>query len=70
LCLVAAEKLLDESVAEGLGDGLGFGVDLEFLVDFLQVKGNGLDADAQFRRRRFVAVAFSQQIQNPQLMRR
>ncbi len=36
----------DQMFADGLGDGLGLGVDLQLLVDVFEVEGNGVDGDA------------------------
>src|ERR1039458_1675437 len=49
-----------DALAETLGNGFGFGVHLQLLVDAAHVKANGVDADVQFGRRGLVVVAIHQ----------
>lgn len=44
LCGNDLTEELDQAVAQRFGDRFGFGMDLELLVDFLQVKRDRLDA--------------------------
>src|SRR5262249_42172546 len=60
----------DEPGAEGFGDRLAFGVQLEFFVDLLDMKANRIDADAEGGGCSFVAVALDEEFEKAQLMRR
>jgi hypothetical protein len=41
----------------------------EFLINRMQVKSDGVNADPQFRRRGVILMAHCQQLQQPQLLR-
>ena len=60
----------NESVAKGFGDGLGFGVDLQFFVDVAHVEGNDGDADTNLNRRGLIVVSFDEELQKARLVRR
>src|SRR5262245_44589410 len=52
----------DEPVAQGLGDGLTLGVDLQLVVDIAHVEGYCCDARAYLGRGGLVVMAFDQQL--------
>ena len=52
------KQLVDEPLAHCFRDGFGFGVNLHLAVDISHVKGDGVDAEREFSRSRFVVVAF------------
>lgn len=57
-CLYKRGGISDDAVAQGFGDGFGFGVHLQLAVDISHVKGDRVDAEREFGGRRFVVVAF------------
>jgi len=57
-----------ESIAKSFGDGFGFGVDLQFLIDAFYVEADCVERDAELGRGGFVIVSFNQQFQQPQFV--
>ena len=55
-------------MAKGFGDGFGFGVYLELVVDVAQVKFDRVDRDVQFCRSSLVTVTFDQHAQQASFM--
>jgi len=53
-------NLVKEPVAKSLGHCLRLGVNLQFLVDLLDVKTDGVESHAQFCGGSFVVVSFDQ----------
>ena len=54
---------MDYAVTQGLGHGLGLGVDLQLLVDVTHVKRDSVYAHPHFDARGLVIVAIHQQLQ-------
>ena len=48
----------DDSVAEGFGDGFGFGVDVQLFVDAANVVSHGVDAYVEAFGGALIAVPF------------
>jgi hypothetical protein len=53
--------LSNQMLAQGFGDGFGFGVDLQFLVDIFEMKRDGVKRDAHFVRGGLLMMALYQQ---------
>lgn len=49
---------LSQALAQGFSDSLGFGVDLQLFVDVPDVEADGIKANPEVGRRRFIVVAF------------
>ena len=62
--------LSDQSGAQSLGHGLGFGMDLKLLVDVLYVKRNRVKCCAHLGGCAFITVPIHQEFQDAQLVRR
>src|SRR5829696_4241198 len=62
--------LINDAVAQGLGDGLRLGVHLELLVYPAHVELDGVVAHAQLLGRGRVVVPLHYQLQQPRLVRR
>src|ERR1039458_335270 len=61
---------MDYAVTQGLGHGLGLGVDLQLLIDVTHVKRDSVYAHPHFDARGLVIVAIHQQLQEAGFVRR
>jgi hypothetical protein len=52
--------MLNQPVENGFSYSFRFGMHLQFSVDAAQMKGNGVDTNIQFSRRRFIVMPFNQ----------
>ncbi len=55
--------ILNNVLAQGFGDCLGLGVDLQLLIDVFEVKGDSIRCDAHLVRRSLVVMAFDKKSQ-------
>src|SRR6266496_1059461 len=65
-----ATRRLNDSLSKRFRDGFALRMDLEFGVDVLEMKADGVDRNAHHIRSRFVVMPLDKQLQQLRLLRR